>query len=79
MQSGPVTRKIYVTYILTVRRPGEPEGCTGAYIWELVKLPYGVTEAGRQWAMVMETWLTIEMEMESVEGVSQLFIKGRSD
>lgn len=42
---------------------------------QLLKILYGVTEAERQWATVIEDWLINYMECEQVKGVSQLFIK----
>lgn len=72
MQSGPIKRQLYV-------RPPREWVTQRGMIWKLLKLPYGVTEAGRQWAMVMEEWLTKEAGMDRVNGISQLFIKRRSD
>lgn len=72
MQSGPIKRDLYV-------RPPREWGCRRGFIWKLLKLPYGISEAGRQWAKVFEEWLITEMNMYTVEGVSQLFIKRRQD
>lgn len=69
MQSGPIKREMYV------RPPREWDGTARGRVWKLTKLPYGVSEAGRQWATVIEDWLTNKMGMETVTGVSQLFIK----
>lgn len=69
MQSGPIKRDIYV------RPPREWEQTTRGRIWKLLKLPYGVTEAGRQWATVIEDWLTTDMKMKTITGVSQIFVK----
>lgn len=73
MQSGPIKREIYV------RPPREWEGTQRGKVWKLLKLPYGVPEAGRQWATVIEDWLTNDMNMGTVSGFSQLFLKRRKD
>lgn len=69
MQSGPIRRQIYV------RSPRAWEHTARGMIWELLKLPYGIMEAGRQWATVMEAWQTQDMGMNILQGVSQRFIK----
>lgn len=48
-------------------------------IWKLLKLPYGITEAGRQWNTVIVDWLTTEMDMKTVTGLSRLLVKMRLD
>lgn len=73
MQSGPIKRDIYV------RPPREWAPKSRGSIWKLLKLPYGVSEAGRQWANVIEEWLTDEMVFEQVRGISQLFLKRAED
>lgn len=72
MQSGPIRRDLYV-------RPPREWGTRRGFIWKLLKMPYGVSEAGRQWALVFEEWLTRDMGMETVRGISQLFVKRRED
>ena len=47
LQSGPIQREIYV------RPPREWKGSRGK-LWRLTKLPYGIVEAGRQWAKTVE-------------------------
>lgn len=73
MTSGPIKRSIYV------RPPGEWDKGTRWSVWELRKMPYGITDAGRQWATVIESWLTGTVGMETMKGVSQFFMKRRSD
>lgn len=68
LQSGPIGRTIYVRPPLQAARR---KGC----IWRLLKLPYGIPEAGRQWAKVFEAWLTGEAGLERVPGISQMFIR----
>jgi len=68
LQSGPITRDIYV------RPPREWKGPRGI-LWKLVKLPYGIVEAGRQWQKAIENWMLNEAGFERVLGVSQLFRK----
>lgn len=73
MQSGPIKRDIYV------RPPREWDKTQRGRLWKLTKLPYGVSEAGRQWATVIEEWLLNDMDMERVTGISQLFLRRRQD
>lgn len=68
LQSGPIKRDILVLPPIEV---GEKRGI----LWKLVKLPYSITEAGRQWATVIEEWLLHIAKMEQVHGASQLFLK----
>ena len=68
LQSGPIRRDIYV------RPPKEHRGPRGV-LWKLLKLPYGIFEAGRQWQKTVETWMFNEASLERVLGVSQLFVK----
>lgn len=69
IKSGPIKWKVYV------RPPKEWNGTKTGNIWELLKLSYGITEAGRQWATVLEGWLTEGMGIERINGVSQLFLR----
>ena len=50
MQSGNTKRRIYV------RPPREWKGDRGI-LWKLIRLPYGIKEAGRQWMLTCEAWL----------------------
>lgn len=70
MQSGPIKRDVYV-------RP--PRDCyrKRGIVWKLLKLPYGLVDAGRQWLIKIESWMIEEYGLERVFGVSQLFIKRR--
>lgn len=38
-------------------------------------MPYGITEAGRQWQKVIEEWLLNDAGFERIYGVSQLFVE----
>lgn len=66
MQSGPAKRDIYV-------RPPKEFRARGK-IWRLLRLPYGIVEAGRQWLCAIEDWMINVYKMERVFGVDQLFI-----
>lgn len=68
LQSGPIQREIFV-------RPPKECGSIRGMLWRLVKMPYGISEAGRQWAKVFEGWILQEAAFERVFGVSQLFVK----
>lgn len=66
LQSGPIKRDIYV-------RP--PREWTGdrSLLWKLTLLPYGIAEAGRQWATTIENWMIDVYGMRRVFGISQLY------
>lgn len=51
LQSRPIQRDIYV-------RPPPELQMKRSILWKLTKMPYRITEAGRQWARVFEQWLT---------------------
>lgn len=68
MQSGPIQREVYV-------RP--PKDCyrRRGYVWRLLKLPYGMVDAGRQWLLRVEDWLLGSAGMNRVDGVNQIFTR----
>lgn len=68
LQSGPINRILYV-------RPPRELGLGSNVLWKLKKLPYGIAEAGRQWAKTIEDWMIREAGLERINGVSQLFLK----
>lgn len=68
LQSGPIARDIYV------RPPREWMG-NRKKLWKLIKLPYGIVEAGRQWQKVIEEWMLNEAGLERIFGISQLYRK----
>lgn len=68
LQSGPIKRTIYV------RPPREWRGARGM-LWMLLKLPYGIVEAGRQWQKVVEEWMLTTGRLLRIRGISQLFLK----
>lgn len=72
LQSGPIQRTIYV-------RPPRELGSKKGTLWKLTKLPYGITEAGRQWAMVFEEWLMVEAGVKRVRGIDQLYVRHGDD
>lgn len=72
LQSGPIARDLYV------RPPTEYKHKRGS-VWKLSKLPYGVCEAGRQWAKTIESWLTHQGGFQRLSGVSQLYIKRKEN
>lgn len=80
MQSGPIKRDLYV------RPPKEywsiddgKDGRKVKSLWMLLKLPYGIVEAGRQWLCAIENWMLSDYGMERVRGVDQLFVKRLPD
>lgn len=67
LQSGPIYRKIYV------RSPRLWSGARRGTLWDLLKLPYGITEEVHQWATVMEEFLFVDAGMERIFSVGKLF------
>lgn len=61
MQSGPITRKVYV------RPPRDCQHEKGE-IWKLLKIPYGMCDAGRQWILKIEDWMIKQYRLERVFG-----------
>lgn len=49
------------------------------YIWRLKKLPYGITEAGRKLAVVIEEGVLTYIKMKIVYGFSQMYVKRGTD
>ena len=73
MQSGPAKREIYV-------RPPKDWTTTRHTLWKLLKLPYGIVEAGRQWLKTIEEWMLNVFKLERIFGVNQLFVRrGQGD
>lgn len=68
LQSGPIRREIYV------RPPREWKGQRGT-LWRLTKLPYGIVEAGRQWAKTVEEWMLTEGGLQRLHGLNQLYVR----
>lgn len=68
LQSGPIKREIFV------RPPREWVGKRGQ-LWRLKKLPYGIVEAGRQWAKAVEDWMLSTAGLERLRGLNQLYVK----
>lgn len=67
LQSGPITRELYI------RPPLEGMQRRG-FLWKLVKLPYGICKAGRQWANTIERWLVSDAGFDRVYAIRQLYI-----
>lgn len=66
MQSGPICRDLYV------KAPKHMEPDRAIY-WKLTKLPYGLSDASRQWLKVSDEWL-LDLGFVRVFGINQLFI-----
>lgn len=66
MQSGEINRDIFV-------RTFEPVSSPRGMLWKLLRLPYGIVEAGRQWLCAVEHWMTTEYKLAQVFGGVQLF------
>ena len=72
LQSGPIQRDIYV-------RPPHELQMKRDILWKLTKMPYGITEAGRQWAKVFEQWLTEKAYFTRIHGIPQMFVQRNED
>lgn len=48
-------------------------------VWKVLKSPYGLVDAGRQWVLKPESRMTIEGKPGSVLGVPQFFTKKEGD
>lgn len=72
MKSGSIERTIYMY---------PPEGLheDRGIIWELLKMPYGISETDRYWADAIERRLIHKMGFETVQAVSQLFVSTRGN
>lgn len=68
MQSGPVMREVYI-------RP--PKDChrKRGIVWKLLKLPYSMAEAGRQWQLRVDDLRLGKAGMTRADGGNQLFMK----
>lgn len=71
MQSGPIKRELYV-------RPPKHIAHRNV-LWKLLRLPYGIVEAGRQWFCAAENWLTTVYGLTRIHAVDQLFYKQGGD
>lgn len=49
MYSGPIGRDVYVILPPQLEQRGE--------YWILIKLPYVITQSGRQWIIIVEFWM----------------------
>jgi hypothetical protein len=67
MQSDPCPRDIYV-------RP--PNECRGprSVVWKLLKLPYGLPDAGHQWQTTIDTFLH-HLGFQPTHGIPQVFVQ----
>lgn len=72
LQSGPIKRDI------NVRPPREWPSPSGV-LWKLLKLAYGIADAGRQWQVVVENWMLTTAGLQRLFGLSQLFAKRDSN
>ena len=70
LQSGNIGRRIYI-------HPPKEYGEGRRKLWRLIKLPYGIVEAGRQWMLTCENWLLSHLKFRRVPGVQQLFVHGK--
>lgn len=68
LQSSPIKRRIYV-------RPPRELGLPRHILCKLKKLPYGITEAGREWAKEIESWLIKKSGFKRVKVLSHFYVK----
>ena len=67
MQSGPAPRSIYV-------RPPRALKSRRRTLWRMLLLPYGISDAGRQWATTVETWMIDTYGLTRIAGIEQLYV-----
>lgn len=67
LQSGEISREINVW--------APPEIGHRNDVWKLRKLPYGISEAGRQWMKAIEQWMTTYAKTVRVPEKSQMHTK----
>lgn len=70
LQGGTLPRDVYM-------RP--PKGWSQPWhvVWKLLRPAYGLTESGRLWQLVIESWLTSH-SIDQIPGLPQLFVKRTS-
>lgn len=73
MKSGTIKREMYLRKILEIRKV--LRGC----MWHLIKLPYGINEAGSQWVIVLEKWMLTEVGFGRVYVVRKMFVRRGAD
>lgn len=72
LQSGSIKRSIYI------RPPQEwhmNNKCRKGTLWKLIKLPYGIVEAGRYWTLTVEHWMLTIAGLNRTFGIGHLFVK----
>ena len=65
LQSGPITREIFV------QPPRKWTGPRGT-LWKLTKIRYGIVEAGRQWQKTIEDYMPDTGKLERVFGIGDV-------
>lgn len=72
LQSSPIKRAIYVKPPRDWIRIGK---CKRIELWKLLKIPYGIVEAGRQWMICIEDWMLTKGRLERLLGISKMFTR----
>lgn len=76
LQSGPIQRTIYVRPPRELYKiPSEKPRVSRGILWKLLKLPYGIVEAGRQWQLFAESWMIDVLSFSRIPALSQIFVK----
>lgn len=73
IQSGLIKRKIYI------RPPLNWKKSARGTLWKLLKQLYGIIEAGRKWATVIEEYLLTDLKLEKNFSVRNMLVKRNSD
>lgn len=68
LQRGPILREIFV-------RPASEFRKKQGILCRLTKPTYGIVEAGRQWAKIVEAWMLRRAGLKGMFGVNQGFFK----
>lgn len=72
IQSGPIRQEVYV---LPPRYFQRKRGI----LWRLLKLPYEMTDVGRQWLLQVDNLFLTKAEMSRAQGINQVIRKWDDD
>lgn len=72
MQSGGISRDIFV-------RTFKPIEVPRGQLRKLLRLPYGIVQAGRQWLCSVKQWMQNDYNLSQVFGGIQLFCERDQD
>lgn len=74
LKSGTIKREIDVHLQGVHVQRRRLKGKMNTTLWRVLKLPYGIVEAWRDWMCATENWILKSYGMERVPGADQLFV-----